>query len=582
MFLPVSRSDMKARGWSQLDVILVSGDAYVDSSYSGTAVIGRVLEREGFRVGILPQPDPESETDFLRFGSPRLFWGVTAGCVDSLVANTTASKKRRRSDDFTPGGHNTRRPDRASIVYANAIRRHAGRTAPLVLGGIEASLRRVAHYDYWTDRIRRSILFDAKAEYLLYGMAENSVTALARALDAGQDPRGIRGLCYIDAVARTDFVSLPSFEDCARDPIVFSEMFRRFAEEADPVVGRGLTQAHGSRFLIQNPPALLPTSQELDAIHELPFENDAHPMHRREGPVRALDTIRWSLTTHRGCYGDCTFCAISVHQGKHIVSRSAESIVREAASFARHPRFPGTIRDVGGPTANMYGIDCTRKKSLGSCVDRDCMVRSLCRALPVNHAPQIDLLRRLRALPGVDRVLIASGIRHDLILEDQHAGRAYLDEIVRHHVGGQMKIAPEHVSPSVLRLMKKPDASTLVDFKQAFDDAVSRADTPVFLTYYFIAAHPGCTEEDMDEVRRLATSTLRIHPEQVQIFTPLPSTWAAVMYHTGRDPFTDTPVFVERSISGKERQKARVTEKRSMYPKSTHQKRGQSPGARRG
>lgn len=554
-FLPMTKKEMQDRGWHELDVILVTGDAYIDSPFVGVAVIGRVLESAGYRVGIISQPDTATGTDIAQLGEPRLFWGVSGGCIDSLVANRTASGRPRRKDDYTPGGVNDRRPDRAAIVYSNLIRQHFKNTSPIVLGGIEASLRRVAHYDYWTDKIRRSILFDAKADYLLYGMGERAAGELAVALDKKEDPTQIRGLCYIRNAVPQDAVELPSFSECRSNGKAFTEMFHTFYRNNDPLTARTLAQQQDSRYLIQNPPAHYLQSAELDAVHELPYTRDAHPLCSERGKVRALETIRCSISTHRGCYGECNFCAITVHQGRAVRWRSEKSILSEAASITGHPRFKGVIQDVGGPTANMYGCGCSRMEKTGCCPNKRCIYPQVCSGLKVDHGRQLSLLRKLRRLPGVRQVVVASGIRHDLVIADAVRGDEYLCEIVEHHVSGQLKVAPEHSEPNVLRAMGKPGTSSLRVFKKKFDSMAKKAEKKAFLTYYLIAAHPGCTEKDMLQLRKFAARELDARPEQVQIFTPTPSTYSTLMYWTERDPFTGEPCFVEKTVKGREAQK---------------------------
>ncbi|MEN6408092.1 MAG: YgiQ family radical SAM protein [Anaerolineaceae bacterium] len=561
MFLPTTLQELKSFGWDALDVILISGDSYIDSPFIGAAVIGKVLVKAGFRVGIIAQPDVNSPADITRLGEPRLFWGVTAGSVDSMVSNYTASRKRRQQDDYTPGGVNTRRPDRATIVYTNIIRRKFKNTRPILLGGIEASLRRVAHYDYWSNKVRAPLLFDAKADYLLYGMAEQSVVEFAAALRDGTDPRAVRGLCYISHEPRPDYLQLPSYEQVAQDKNAFIDMFHTFYQNNDPRSARGLCQAHDTRFLIQNPPAEYPTQAALDNVYRLDFERDQHPYYARQGDVRALDTIRFAISTHRGCYGECNFCAIAVHEGRTIRWRSSESVLEEAKTLTQRSDFKGYIQDVGGPTANMYGFECARKGKQGSCPDRRCLYPVICPALKVNHKPQIDLLRQISHLPGVKKAFVASGIRYDMILADAHHGRDYLREVVEHHVSGQMKVAPEHTENHVLAKMGKPDTDSLLRFKSMFDDLSREAGKPQFLTYYLIAAYPGCREEDMRRLKQFASRRLKIHPEQVQIFTPTPSTYASLMYYTEMDPWTREPLFVEKDPARKERQKAIVVDK---------------------
>ncbi|HEX7557385.1 MAG TPA: YgiQ family radical SAM protein [Leptolinea sp.] len=567
-FLTTLPQDLIDRKWKQLDVILVSGDSYIDSPYIGAAVIGRVLEQAGFRVGIIAQPDIASPSDITRLGEPRLFWGVTGGCIDSMVANYTASKKRRKSDDFTPDGINDRRPDRAVITYTNLIRRYFKNTRPIVLGGIEASLRRVAHYDYWSDSVRRSILFDAKADYLLYGMAEQSVVELARSLDTGKDVQQIRGLCYIaKTFPEGDAIHLLAYEDVIADKTAFIQMFHEFYRNNDPLTAHRLVQRHADRWLVQNPPAVYLTQTQMDAVAALPYQRIQHPYYELQGPVKALETIQFSISTHRGCYGECNFCAIAMHEGRTVRWRSAESIRTEAEALTHLPNFKGNIQDVGGPTANMYGFECRKKLTRGVGEDKRCLYPVDCAALKPDHHAQIDLLESLRRIPGVKKVFVASGIRYDLVLADKVHGNAYLKEIVEHHVSGQLKIAPEHSEDHILAKMGKPGRSSLLSFKKNFDDLSARAGKKQFLTYYLIAAHPGCTEADMRQLKRFASLELHISPEQVQIFTPTPSTYSSLMYYTGLDPFTMKPIFVEKDPARKEHQKQIVVEK-PFHPQS--------------
>ncbi len=550
---------MRGRGWDALDVILVTGDTYIDSPFIGVAVVGRVLERAGYRVGIIAQPDTEGTGDISRLGAPRLFWGVTGGSVDSMVANHTASRRRRRSDDMTPGGLNNRRPDRAVIVYSNLIRRAFRPAAPIVLGGVEASLRRVAHYDFWSDSIRRSVLFDARADYLVYGMGEMPVVELARRLQQKRSVQGLRGVCWISNEVPEGYLVLPSFEAVRRDKKVFTEMFRAFYGNSDPMTARGLAQLQDTRHLVQNPPALPLSTRQLDAIHAMEFTREVHPFYLSRGPVKAQETIRFSIAAHRGCYGECNFCSITVHQGRTVQWRSRESIVREARRLARSGGFRGILTDIGGPTANMYGFECARKLEKGACADRRCMFPRICPGLRPRHRNQIRLLRALRKVRGVKKVFVASGIRHDLVLADRLQGVEYLEELAAHHVSGQMKIAPEHTDSGVLELMGKPGPESLERFRRLFGQLSRRAGKEQYLTYYLIAAHPGCTGKEMRSLGRYAARRLRLSPEQVQVFTPLPSTWSGVMYYTETDPFTGRPIFVEKDTRRREEQKRLVT-----------------------
>ncbi len=551
---------MEALGWDRPDVVLVTGDSYIDHPSVGISVIGHVLLDAGYRVGIVAQPDIHTDADIARLGEPKLFWGVSAGSIDSLVANHTASDKRRKSDDYTPGGVNNRRPDRALIAYANLIRRFFKNTSPIVLGGIEASTRRIAHYDYWSNSVRKSILFDAKADVLVYGMGEKAVLELAGRLSRGEGYREVRGICHASREMPPDAVELPSYDAVSRDKQEFVAMFRLFCENSDPGSARALCQLHDSRYLVQTPPQPCLTEKELDELYEKGFERDQHPFYERQGSVRALETIRFSITTHRGCFGGCNFCSISVHQGRAVVSRSKESVIREAKALIRHPEFKGIIADVGGPTANMYAFACSRKNSPFGCTDKQCLSPEICRNLRFNHKAQVDLLRELRGLPGVKKVFVASGVRHDLVMADEQYGECYLRELVGHHVSGQLKIAPEHTREHVLRLMGKAGKDCLIAFKDLFYELNRESGKKQFLTYYLIAAHPGCTLQDMEKLKSFATGELRTNPEQVQIFTPLPSTWSGVMYYTETDP-GGAKIFVEKDKAGRQQQKDLLVEK---------------------
>lgn len=566
MFLPITQNEMNSLGWKQLDVILITGDAYIDSPYIGVSVIGRVLLEAGYKVGIISQPDVNSEKDITRLGEPALFWGVTSGCVDSMISNRTALGKPRRKDDLTPGGVNNRRPDRAVIAYTNLIRRYFKNTVPIVLGGIEASLRRISHYDYTSDSIRRSVLFDAKADVLVYGMGEKTVPELAKHFQKGRAVSDVRGICYIGPKPigeQENTVELPAHDVVCPDKSAFIEMFRLFYDNSEPSanIGKKLIQQQDTRYLIQNPPQLPPAPEELDAVYELPFVYDAHPYDRQSGEIRALDTMRFSIVTHRGCFGGCRFCAIAVHQGRQVVSRSEASILREAERITKLKGFKGIIQDAGGPTANMYGMGCKKIRNhpqKGMCIKKNCLTPFPCRHLDIRHNRQMRLLEKLRNIPGVRKVMIASGIRFDLILNDKQDGRAYLEHILCHHVSGQMKVAPEHSEKQVLSFMGKSGSAGIAEFKRLFDDINKNMGKKQFLTYYFMVAHPGCTLEDMRHLKRFVQQELRIRPEQMQIFTPSPSTWSTVMYHTGIDPFTGEKVFVEKNNKGKEQQKKAV------------------------
>ena len=555
MFLPTSREEIKRLSWKKLDIIIVTGDTYLDSPYIGAAVIGKVLFAAGYKVGIIAQPDLNSEIDITRLGEPAIFWGITAGSVDSMVANYTALKKKRRKDDFTPGGENTKRPNRATIVYCNLIKKYFKNTKPLVLGGIEASLRRITHYDYWDDKIRKSILFDSKADILIYGMGEKSVLELAEKLESGEDFKKIRGLCYISPQPQEGFIILPSYQEVQEDKQKFITMFHDFYLNNDPLTAKGLCQKQDSRYLIQNPPNYPLSQKRLDQIYDLDYEREVHPYYRKDGSVKALETIKFSIPTHRGCYGDCNFCSIAVHQGRTIQQRSEKSILKEVKLLASMKDFKGYILDLGGPTANMYGIECQKKLKLGSCPNKRCLYPQICANLQINHQAQIEILKKIRKIKGIKKVFVASGIRYDMLLEDQKYGEEYLRELIKHHISGQLKIAPEHIEDNVLEKMGKPDQGYLKKFKDKFFQINKELKKNQFLTYYLIAAHPGCKEEDMQRLKKFTSQELKINPEQVQIFTPLPSTYSTLMYYTEIDPFNQKLIFVEKNLKKKERQK---------------------------
>lgn len=556
---------MERLGWDQCDVILVSGDAYIDSPFIGVAVVGRMLEKLGYRVGIIGQPDVKSDKDIKRLGEPRLYWGVSGGSIDSMVANYTATKKFRNSDDYTPGGKNTKRPDRAVLAYTNLIRQNFKNTVPIVLGGIEASLRRVTHYDYWSNKLRKPILFDAKADIIVYGMGEEAVRELTRALDQGKEWRDIRGLCYISKEPVKEFIQLPSHKTCLADKEKYIDLFDHFYDNNDPISAKGLCQEVDGRYAIQNPPCDYLNEEEMDEVASLPYTRELHPYHRPEGEVKCLETIKFSIMTHHGCWGECNFCAIGVHQGRTIRTRSEGNIVKEANQFKEYKDFKGVISDLGGPTANMYGYECDKKLKHGTCAHQRCVdSRHLCKSMKPDHTRVIGLMKQVRNIPGIRKAFVASGIRYDLINEDKRKGYSYLRELVEHHISGQMKVAPEHTQQHVLDLMGKPGKQTLVDFKRLYDKLNKEMGKKQFLTYYLIAAHPGCTEKDMHELKRFTTKELKMNPEQAQVFTPTPGTYSAVMYYTELDPVTRKKIFVEKDPVRKEKQKAIVQAKENF------------------
>lgn len=554
MFLPTTPQELSSKGIKRLDIILITGDTYIDSPNIGVAVIGKLLASAGFTVGIIAQPDVNSP-DIARLGEPRLFWGVTGGSVDSMIANYTPSLKRRKSDDYTPGGINNRRPDRAVIVYCNLIRRYFKNTCPIIIGGLEASLRRIAHYDYWDNAIRRSILFDAKADILVYGMAERAILDLARCLADGKDFRHIQGICYKSDTAPQDYVQLPSFEEVRASKTAFVQSFRLFYENTDPLTAKGIYQRHADKFLVQNPPAAALSPSELDSIYELPYIRDVHPFYKSQGLVNALETIKTSITTHRGCIGECNFCSIAVHQGRAVVSRTIASILKEAQAISSMHDFKGYISDLGAATANMYGATCPKWSNRGTCTHKRCIFPSVCPNLELGHDKQVELLQAVRGIKGIKKAFVCSGIRYDLVMTDLLNGRAYLRELIRHHTSGQLKVAPEHSCNDVLRLMGKQGIEHLLSFKTEFQRLNRKYSLKQFLTYYLMAGHPGCTLSHMLKLKDFIRRHLKLNPEQVQIFTPTPSTYSTLMYYTGIDPFSMKGIYVAKDIKEKEAQK---------------------------
>jgi uncharacterized radical SAM protein YgiQ len=449
---------------------------------------------------------------------------------------------------------NSRRPDRACIAYANLIKKHI-KGKPIILGGIEASLRRTAHYDFWSDSVRRSILFDSKADMITYGMAELSNLEIAQRMRDGKDVSDINGTCFIGKKPPGRYLGMPAYEKCAENKDDFIKAFRIFYENNDHFTAKGLFQKHGDRYLVQNPPSRPLTIGELDSVHSLDYEDAVHPYYLKDGAVKAMETIKNSITSHRGCYGECSFCSISVHQGRTVVSRSDESIVSEAKKIASRKGFNGIIYDVGGPTANMYGIECSKKLVKGSCPDRKCLYPRPCSHLPIDHTKQISLLKKISEIPGVKKVFITSGIRHDMVVYDRISGKKYVDAIVKDHVSGQLKVAPEHTVPHVLQLMGKPGPNILIDFKKMFDNSNKEQGKDQFLTYYLMAAHPGCYQEDMEALNEFVHKELKTNPEQVQIFTPTPSTVSTMMYFTRRDYDNTMNLKSEHSMQMKQKQK---------------------------
>ncbi len=558
-FLPTTRLEMEARGWDQVDVIFVTGDAYVDHPSFAMALLGRVLEASGYRVAMLAQPPWKDVGAFLQFGAPRLFWGVSAGNMDSMLNHYTASRKVRNADAYTPGGAIGKRPDRAINVYAQRCReanKRLGASAAVVAGGVEASLRRLAHYDYWSDTVRPSVLQSSKADIVVHGMGEAPILEIARRLAAGEtvsDLRDMRSTAWLlggkEAVPIDDVVVLPSFEDVKESRREFARATFLYHEEMNALNGRRLVQPHGARTVVQNPVHPPLSEAEMDAIYDLPFARKPHPSYRE--PIPAFEMIRHSVTVMRGCFGGCTFCSITMHQGRPIQSRSEAGILREIRALKNVPGWGGTVSDIGGPTANMYRMRCTKPKVEAICRRPSCVHPSVCKLLGTDHSPLIQLMRKARAVPGVKKVNIASGVRMDLAARSDE----YLDELVRHHVGGHLKVAPEHASDRVLNVMRKPSIGDFENFSDKFAAASKRAGKEQYLVPYFIASHPGAgLDEAIEMASFLRTSGYK--PRQVQDFIPAPMDWATAIYWSGLDPRTLQPVPVAKTMRDRTTQRA--------------------------
>ncbi|MHC4930648.1 MAG: YgiQ family radical SAM protein [Planctomycetota bacterium] len=543
---------MEARGWKEADVVFVSGDAYIDHPSFAAAVLGRVLESRGYRVAILPQPDWRSADPWRALGRPRLFFAVSAGNMDSMINHYTANRKRRNDDAYSPGGKIGLRPDRATAVYAQRCR-EAFKGVPVLIGGVEASLRRIAHYDYWSDTVRPSMLLSSKADYLLYGMGERPIVEAAERIDRGESLRAMRGVCYLlgksEEIEGEEALALPSHKEVKEDHRAFAEMTRLHHRETNPLNARRLTQRHGDRLLVHNPPALPLTQPEMDAIYDLPFLRRPHP--RYEEPIPAHEMIKDSVTIMRGCFGGCTFCSITMHEGRTIQSRSKESIQREIEAIASDKEFKGTISDIGGPTANMYEMRCTKPEVEAVCRRLSCIHPKICPLLGTSHKPLLEVMRQARATKDVKRVFVASGIRMDLAnLDDE-----YIEELAEHHVGGHLKIAPEHVSDEVLDHMKKPSRESCDLFAEKFTNASREAGKEQYLVPYFIASHPGSGVEEMIELA-IFLKQRGYRPRQVQDFIPAPMDIATCMYHTGLDPMTMKPVETAKKLRDRKVQRA--------------------------
>ena len=562
-FLPVTRKEMEERGWDQCDFVYVCGDAYVDHSSFGMAIITRLLEANGYKVGIIAQPDWNDAASVDVFGRPRLAFLVSAGNMDSMVCHYTVAKKHRNRDFYSPGGQMGLRPDRASVVYGNLIRR-TYKDVPLILGGVEASLRRLAHYDYWADKLKRSVLLDSGADMVSYGMGEKSIVAIADALNAGipiSQITWIEGTAFrsrnLEGVA-DGYVTLPSFESMRDKKLRYAESFRVQYRNLDPFSGKCLVEPYelDNLYVVQNPPSIPLSTAEFDAVYRLPYERAYHPMYEAAGGIPAINEVKFSLTSNRGCIGECAFCALSFHQGRIIQSRSKESLVEEAKLLVQDPDFKGYINDVGGPTANFRKPACPKQLDKGACCGKRCLAPKPCRSLQVNNCDYLEVLRALRALPQVKKVFVRSGLRFDYVLLDKHADE-FIDELAQYHVSGQLRLAPEHVSNEVLQVMGKPCNDAYQEFVRRFDAANRKLGLKQFVVPYLMSSHPGSTLKVAVELAEFCRD-MGFNPEQVQDFYPTPSTISTCIYYTGVDPRTMKEVYCPRTPHEKAMQRALI------------------------
>lgn len=558
-FLPICRDDMEKRGWSEADFVFVIGDAYVDHPSFGPAIISRLLERYGYKVCIIAQPDWKNDKSIDVFGKPRLGFLVCGGNMDSMVNHYSVSKKRRQKDAYSPGGEMGLRPDYATTVYCNLIRR-TYKDVPIIIGGIEASLRRMAHYDYWSDKLKHSILVDSSADILSYGMGEHSMIEIAEALDSGinvSDITYVRGTCYrtkdISGVSE-DAILLPDYDSLARDRLEYARSFYTQYINTDPYSAKTLVEGYGNRgYVVQNPPAYPLTQMEMDDVYDLPYMNNYHPIYESKGGIPAISEIKFSLTSNRGCFGGCSFCALTFHQGRIIQTRSHESLIREAEQMTHDPDFKGYIHDVGGPTANFRHKSCAKQDRYGVCTNKQCLFPEPCRNLKVDHKDYIELLRKLEAIPGVKKVFIRSGIRFDYVMAD--SSDEFLKELCEKHISGQLRVAPEHVSDNVLKMMGKPKNSVYESFIARYQKVNARTGKKQFVVPYLMSSHPGSTLKEAVELAEYVRD-IGYMPEQVQDFYPTPSTISTCMYYTGVDPRTMQPVYVPHNPHEKAMQKA--------------------------
>ncbi len=558
-FLPISQEDMKERGWDQLDFILVSGDAYVDHPSFGAAVIGRILENRGYKVGIIPQPKWNTTDGFKVLGRPRLGFLVTSGNIDSMVNHYSVGKKRRKDDIYSPGGKGGNRPDRATMIYSHRLR-EAFSDVPIILGGIEASLRRFAHYDYWDNKVRRSILLDAKADLIVYGMGERQIIDIAEALESGipvSEITFIRGTVYKTKDKERPYqpLFLPHYDEILESKKKYAESFMLQYNNMDAIVGKLLVEPYKNYFVVQNPPNEPMTQSELDAVYALPYMRTYHPIYEKQGGIPAIKEVQFSLISNRGCFGNCNFCAITFHQGRVVQSRSHKSILAEAEKFVWEPDFKGYIHDVGGPTANFRHAACKKQEKHGVCTDKQCLFPSPCSKLKIDHSDYSKLLRNLRQLPNVKKVFVRSGLRYDYLIHDKNDD--FFKELCKHHISGQLKVAPEHVSEEVLNIMGKPQKEVYEKFVRKYEKINRDLGLKQYLVPYLMSSHPGSTLKSAIELAEYLRD-LGHMPEQVQDFYPTPGTLSTCMYYTELDPRTMEPVYVPKSAHDKAMQRALI------------------------
>jgi uncharacterized radical SAM protein YgiQ len=556
-FLPISKKDMQERGWNEVDFVYITGDAYVDHPSFGASIITRVLEAKGFKVAVLSQPDWHSTADFVRFGKPRLAFLITSGNIDSMVAHYTVAKKKRSVDAYTAGGVMGKRPDRAVQVYSKMVK-SIYPDVPVVIGGLEASLRRFAHYDYWDDEIKPSILLDSQADLLIFGMGENQIIEMAQRLDKGEsisEMRDIKGTSYAVDVRETPYIGVecPSFDNVKQSKTEYAKASRIQQDEQDHIRGKAIKQKHGKKMVVQNPPMPPLTTEELDWVYSLPYQRAYHPIYEKDGGVPGIQEVEFSITHNRGCFGACNFCSIAFHQGRYVTTRSKESIIAEAKKLTEMPNFKGYIHDIGGPTANFRKPSCEFQKEHGLCKGKKCLAPTPCKNLEADHSEYLDILRSVRALPKVKKVFIRSGIRYDYLLEDRDD--TFFRELVGHHVSGQLKVAPEHCSAAVLDKMGKPHIEAYIEFSKRYFKYTGEINKEQYLVPYLMSSHPGSTLSDAIELAQFLKKK-HIRPEQVQDFYPTPGTISTTMYYTGLDPYTMQEVYCAKNPHDKALQRA--------------------------